>query len=490
MYKTFLVAWREFLATVLTKGFLLGILLPPVIMGFAFTVMPLLMNSAAPKTAGTIAVIDKSGLVADALKESLNADAFKSRRTKKLERAQEKLQSRGLNLPVDNRTKAIAGAALDAAAPMLSVEILPATTDQEEAKKPLMTANVRDNESANASQRIALIVIPESAVFQWRPPFDPSVLARTRSQPFFSAELPNLNSTEAFDHYKVFTAPKLDIEVTQDISDQVDKAIVDARLKYASLDPARIRSLTAEPVTDTKVVTKEGERKDSGVAAMLVPGAFLVLLWISVLVGGQGLLMSTVEEKSSRVMEVLLSAISPMQLMVGKIIGQMAVASLLLGLYATTGVGALIAFSMGHLIDPMTLVYAAVYFVIAFFLMASMMAAVGSAVNDIREAQALMQPIMIVMVIPMMLWMPIGRNPNGLFAQIVSFVPPISPFVMVIRIAGSEKIPFWQIPASMAVGIVSMVFMCWATAKIFRIGILMYGKPPNLKTLIKWVRMA
>ncbi len=467
MYKTFLVAWREFLAAVLTKGFLLGILLPPVIMGGFVVLMPLLMNTAAPKTTGTIAVIDKSGLVADALRVSLDADAFKSRRAKKMEKAQEKLQAKGLNFPIDNRTKAMAGAAMEAGAPTLSVEILPATTDQDEAKKPLLTANVRDSESANASQRIALIVIPESAVRA--PPTTPAT---------------------PFDHYQIYTAPKLDIEVTGDISDQVDKAIVDARLKDAKFDAAQIRSLITEPVTDTKVVTKEGERKDSGVAAMMVPGAFLVLLWISVLVGGQGLLMSTVEEKSSRVMEVLLSAISPMQLMVGKIIGQMAVASLLLGLYATTGIGALIAFSMGHLIDPLTLVYAAIYFVIAFFLMASMMAAVGSAVNDIREAQALMQPIMIVMVIPMMLWMPIGRNPNGLFAQVVSFIPPISPFVMVIRIAGSEKIPTWQIPATMAVGIIAMIFMCWATAKIFRIGILMYGKPPNLKTLIKWVRMA
>jgi ABC-2 type transport system permease protein len=189
-------------------------------------------------------------------------------------------------------------------------------------------------------------------------------------------------------------------------------------------------------------------------------------------------------------MEVLLSAVSPMQLMVGKIIGQMAVASLILGLYSFTGIAALIFFSLKHLLDPMVLVYAAVYFVIAFFLMASMMAAIGSVVNDIREAQTLMQPIMIVMVIPMVLWMPISRNPNGMFAQVMSFIPPASPFVMVIRLAGSESIPVWQIPVSIAIGVAAMIFMAWATAKIFRIGVLMYGKPPNLKTLIRWVRMA
>ncbi len=474
MFKTLLVARREFLATVLTKGFLLGILLPPVIMTVALTLMPLLMNSAAPKTTGTIAVIDHSGLVADALKTSLNADSFKSRRAKKIEKANAKMQAKGINLPIDDRTKKVAAAAMEASAATLTVEILPAETKEEEAKKPLMDANVRDNDHANASQRVALIVIPQGAV-----------QASAETPPAAGADAPS-----PFEHYQLFTAPKLDIEVTQDISEEVDKAIIDARLKDANFDPVRIRALTSNPVTDTKVVTHEGERSDNGVAAMMIPGAFLILLWVSVLVGGQGLLMSTVEEKSSRVMEVLLSAVSPMQLMVGKIVGQMGVASLIMGLYATTGVGALVFFSLNHLLEPMVLVYAAIYFVIAFFLMASMMAAVGSAVNDIREAQALMQPIMIVMVIPMMLWMPIGRNPNGMFAQVVSFIPPISPFVMVIRIAGSEKIPFWQIPASMAVGAISMIFMCWATAKIFRIGILMYGKPPNLKTLIKWVRMA
>jgi ABC-2 type transport system permease protein len=97
---------------------------------------------------------------------------------------------------------------------------------------------------------------------------------------------------------------------------------------------------------------------------------------------------------------------------------------------------------------------------------------------------------MIVMVIPMVLWLPISRNPNGMFAQVVSFLPPISPFVMVVRLAGSEKIPFWQVPATIAIGVASMAFMAWAAAKIFRIGVLMYGKPPNFKTLVRWVRMA
>jgi ABC-2 type transport system permease protein len=189
-------------------------------------------------------------------------------------------------------------------------------------------------------------------------------------------------------------------------------------------------------------------------------------------------------------MEVLLSAASPLQIMVGKVLGQMGVGMLIMLLYGSTGIAALIAFAMDDAINPMNLIYVAVYFVIAFFLIACMMAAIGSAVSELREAQTLMGPVMIVLMLPMLLWMPILRNPNSTFAQVCSFIPPISPFVMVLRLGGSEPVPFWQIPVSMAIGAVSVVIAAWAASKIFRIGVLMYGKPPNFRTLISWVRMA
>jgi ABC-2 type transport system permease protein len=476
VFKTLLVAKREFLATVLTKAFLLGILLPPAIGAIGLTLVPMLMSAASPKTVGTIAVIDRTGEVQAALKESLRPDAFRERAGKRVERAGKIVKDRVGTVASDPRSEAAAKSIIAAGAPTLDVLILPGDASVEAEKKPLLDARVRDAEGASQSQRVALVVIPEGAVRQPAGSSSPST--------------PATDKPAEFDHYQLFTAPKLDIEVRGEISSEVDKAIVDARLRLAGMDPGRTRSLIADPQTDSKVVTAEGEQADSGAASMLLPVAFLFLLWMSVLVGGQGLLMSTIEEKSSRVMEVLLSAVSPIQLMVGKIIGQMAVASLILGLYSFTGVAALIFFSMKHLLDPMVLVYTGIYFVIAFFLMASMMAAVGSVVNDIREAQTLMQPIMLVMVVPMVLWLPISRNPNGAFAQITSFIPPISPFVMVVRLAGSEAIPVWQIPVSIAIGVAAMVFMAWATAKIFRIGVLMYGKPPNMKTLIRWVRMA
>jgi ABC-2 type transport system permease protein len=166
------------------------------------------------------------------------------------------------------------------------------------------------------------------------------------------------------------------------------------------------------------------------------------------------------------------------------------VGSVIMALYSATGVLALLYFTLNHLIDPMKMVYLPMYFLIAFCMIACMMAAIGSAVSDVREAQSLMGPVMIVLVIPMMLWFPIIRNPNSTFATVCSFLPPISPFIMVLRLAGSEPVPVWQIPLSILLGILYVVVAAWGAAKIFRIGVLMYGKPPNLATLIKWVRMA
>jgi ABC-2 type transport system permease protein len=237
-------------------------------------------------------------------------------------------------------------------------------------------------------------------------------------------------------------------------------------------------------------VTAQGDQKIDEAAKILIPAAFMFLLWISTFTCGQYLLTSTIEEKSSRVMEVILSAVSPMQLLTGKILGQMCVGLVILVVYCGLGMAGLVVASMMSVIDPINLVYLAVYFVIAFFIIASLMAAVGSAVSDVREAQSLLGPVMIILIIPMMLWLPILRNPNSTFAQVCSFIPPISPFVMVLRLSGSEPVPFWQVIATVLLGGVTILTCLWAAGKVFRVGVLMYGKPPDLRTLIRWIRMA
>jgi ABC-type Na+ efflux pump permease subunit len=222
---------------------------------------------------------------------------------------------------------------------------------------------------------------------------------------------------------------------------------------------------------------------------------FMLLLWVSTFTSGQHLLMSTIEEKSNRVMEVLLSAVSPLQLMTGKILGHGAVGLLIALLYSTVAIGGFIVAarfesSFARIVGPMDVLYLAVFFFMAYFMVASLMGAVGSAVSDIREANTLVTPVMLLMMVPWMLWMPISQSPNGGLATAFSFIPPAAPFAMILRLAAEEPVPGWQIPLTIVWGYLCVVAMVWMAARVFRVGVLMMGKPPSPLELIRWIRYA
>ncbi len=199
---------------------------------------------------------------------------------------------------------------------------------------------------------------------------------------------------------------------------------------------------------------------------------------------------STIEEKSSRVVEVLLSAVSPMQLMAGKLFGYMGVSLLGMSIYLAAGLLILASFSLFGLLDSMLIVYLFIFFFIAFFTVGSFMMAIGAAVNELREAQSLMMPVTVMLMLPWFLWMPISRDPNSALSIAVSFIPPINTFGMLLRLSSTEPPPVWQVWLSIAIGAASVYGALWFAAKVFRVGLLMYGKPPNFATLIRWVRMA
>ena len=154
------------------------------------------------------------------------------------------------------------------------------------------------------------------------------------------------------------------------------------------------------------------------------------------------------------------------------------------------GLVALISFAMLGFVDLSLIFYLIIFYLIAYFTLGSAMAAIGSAVNEITEAQSLMMPVMMTMMIPWLLWMPITRDPNGIFSIVTSFVPPINTFVMMLRMSSVTPPPLWQVWLSILVGIAGAYGALWAAAKIFRVGLLMYGKPPNLPTLLRWIRRA
>jgi ABC-2 type transport system permease protein len=199
---------------------------------------------------------------------------------------------------------------------------------------------------------------------------------------------------------------------------------------------------------------------------------------------------STVEEKSSRVVEVLLAAVSPLELMWGKLLGHMAISLVTMSVYVTLGVLALMQFALFGLIDPVLILYLLVFFLIAYLVFGALMLAVGAAVSQQADAQSLMGPIMMLLVVPYVLTPFIGRAPDSLLAVVTSFVPPINCFVMLARLASSSPPPVWQVLLSMVAGIAGACVAVWFAAKVFRIGLLMHGKPPGFGTLIRWARMS
>jgi ABC-type Na+ efflux pump permease subunit len=190
------------------------------------------------------------------------------------------------------------------------------------------------------------------------------------------------------------------------------------------------------------------------------------------------------------VIEVLLSAVSPVELMAGKILGQMAVSMLVLAIYIGVGLVTLMSFAMLGLLDPLLIVYLIVFFLISYLLFAAVFSAVGAAVNEMREAQSLMTPVMLLLMAPWMFATVIGREPNSAFSVALSFIPPVNTFAMMIRLGSATPPPIWQVLATMVVGLAAAGAVTWFAAKVFKVGLLMHGKAPDLATLMRWAREA
>ena len=462
MKRVFWIAWREFVATVATKGFIIGILVPPTVIVVMIFVVPILLDDTPPRVEGELVVLDSTGVVIEDIAAWLEPEAVARRAGDLAEAIDEALPDAVREIGERAGRNDLADRALEgilAQVPDIEVVALPLAADLEAEKEPLLVGSVADG------GRLAIAVIHPDAVER--------------------------DSTGApFGSYELFVREKLDDRIEDELQGALRDAIITNRLRLSGLDRGEIDALTSVRRVRSTTVTREGEQETSEVMNMLLPGGFMILLLLAVMTGGQHILLTTVEEKQSRVVEVLLSAVSPIQLLAGKILGQLCVGFLMLGLYGGMGLAALMSFALLGLVDLSLLFYLVVFYLIAYFTLGSWMAAIGSAVNEITEAQSLMMPVMMTMMVPWLLWLPITRDPNGVFAIVTSFLPPINTFVMLVRMSSNTPPPLWQVWLSILFGIAGVYASLWAAAKVFRVGLLMYGKPPNLPTLWRWVRQA
>ena len=267
-------------------------------------------------------------------------------------------------------------------------------------------------------------------------------------------------------------------------------AIVSARLAASNLDRVAIEATMRVARPQSVIVAADGEQRAQRGFTRTLPFILGILLFMGVMVGGQTLMTSTIEEKSSRVVEVLLAAVSPLELMAGKLLGQLGVGLLVMAVYVGLGILALFQFAMLGLLDPMLVVYLLVFFLITYLVFGALMVSIGAAVNQMAEAQALMGPVMLLLVAPYILTPVIGRAPNSTFSVVVSFIPPVNTFAMMARLASGTPPPAWQVWLTVLVGLAAACAAVWFAAKVFKIGLLMHGKPPNFATLVRWARAA
>jgi ABC-2 type transport system permease protein len=270
------------------------------------------------------------------------------------------------------------------------------------------------------------------------------------------------------------------------------EGVINRRYETRGLDRKMLDEISRVSIQWAELGAGQGQERAQGksqrMARMMVPFAFMYLIFIGIVGMGQHMVSSIIEEKNSRIIEVLLSAVSPFELMAGKIAGLAAVGLAVMALYGVAGYAA--ARWQGLRIDVGAdlVAYGLVYYVLGFVLFSAILAGIGSTCNTIKETQSLMMPVMFVFIIPMLAWARLAQEPNGELARILSYVPPVTPMVMILRLSSGADVWIGEVVLSILVLIVGVLATVWAAAKVFRTGILLYGKRPGPREILRWLR--
>jgi ABC-2 type transport system permease protein len=278
-----------------------------------------------------------------------------------------------------------------------------------------------------------------------------------------------------------------------ELRNAVHSAVVKRQLGQKGMSETDVDSVL-KPIDFDSVRIEKGKEGASGIAVFLVSFTMVMLLYVNVLVYGFAVMRSIIEEKSSRILEVLLSSVTAKQLLAGKIIGVGAVgltqALIWLGVAAAFSVpGMMTARSMlsNVHIPTVGIIAFAVFFLLGYFLYSTMYAALGAMVNSDQEAQQVQWPAMLPIIFSIVLATPVLQHPNSPLAFWTSMVPFFAPILMFVRIM-AETPPLWQIALCIALLLLTAWGLLGLSSRIYRVGILMYGKRPTLPELRRWLR--
>ena len=278
----------------------------------------------------------------------------------------------------------------------------------------------------------------------------------------------------------------------------LNRAAREQRLIEANVDTKTRQGLFKPVELQAVKIGAGGQERDSGGSFALVFGIGFVM-YIAILMYGQIVLGAVIEEKETRIAEILFSSVKPFALMMGKLVGvslvaltQLAIWGLAFSAFALYGAGLLAARGIRGNIPSIPLshyIYFGLFFLLGYFFYATIYALVGSMVTTAQEGGQLAMPIVLILVVSFYVFFPVSRSPDSTFSFWVSMIPFTAPVSMLVRIV-TQTPPFWQIALSLLIGFGSVLAIMWVTARIYRVGMLMYGKRASLPEALRWARQA
>ncbi|MFL6374541.1 MAG: ABC transporter permease [Pyrinomonadaceae bacterium] len=448
MRKFLAVVRHEYRKVVLKWAFLIGTLLFPVL-GLGFALVPALIFSLKGEPT-RLAVVDPTGRIAPRLKANLSQEQIDSR-----SREAARHQVNDLGVTQDEKMKQ---GAKQMAAGIILIDYDARGKSRDQIRSELNLMAVDDAIDA-------YLIVPDNAA-------DPDA------------------------KYEFLSRKAGDFVVSDLIKDALNEAVRSERLSEAKIDEAQLRAINHEVDLDTKSITQRGEEKDSEslFIASLVIG---MMIYITLTIYGQVIMGAVVEEKETRIAEILFSSAKPMELMFGKLVGVGLAGLTQLAIWVTSlsMIVAVLSVQAGTAellkgiprVSPLMVVYFLLFFLVGYFIYASIFALIGASVTTPQEGGQFAFPAIMLLLIGFYFSFVVIRDPNSNLSFWVSIAPFFAPITMPVRIL-AETPPFWQILLAIGLNVMTICGLVWLAGRVYRVGMLMYGKRATISEIIKWAR--
>lgn len=441
MRKILVIAVREYKAAVQTKAFLIMILAMPMFMIGSILVQKL-MRDKVDTNDKSVAVWDQTGLLYAALEEA---------------GAQRDVEE--VFIETDGERKKVK--------PRYLLQEVHPTADTAERATLELSQRVRNEEI------FAFLIIGRNVI-------DPPEETEGGEEPK-TARIAYHSANPNYDDIEDWATEVLNAAV-QVIRFQAVN--LEAEVVRKSTRPVPVANLSLVSLDESGRITEALET--NRFANFMIPFGLMMLMFMVVMVAASPLVQIVLEEKMQRIAEVLLGSATPFQLMMGKLVGIVGVSLTIATIYLAGAFFAVYNAGYGSLLPSGLIWWFVVYQGLAVVFFGALFVAIGAAVSDLKEAQSMMMPVSLLIISPMFVWLNVIKEPLSTSSMLMSFFPPATPMLMMLRISVAPNLPMWQPLLGIVVVLLAAVVAVFVAGRIFRVGILMQGKGANISEMLRW----